>query len=94
MRQQQQTRRRGGGKNIFVRVCVKAASAEGRRRLHTNTAYARLSGFNRPSKVERREFRFWGFRRFRFFGFRVQGLSFRVQGSGFRCVVWDENGFG
>ena len=32
-----------------VRVCVKASPAEGRRRLHTNTAYARLSGFNRPS---------------------------------------------
>ena len=33
----------------IVRVCVKASQAEGRRRLHTNTAYARLSGFNRPS---------------------------------------------
>ena len=36
-------------KNNIVRVCVKATPAEGRRRLHTNTAYARLSGFNRPS---------------------------------------------
>ena len=33
----------------IVRVCVKASPAEGRRRLHTNTAYARLSGFNRLS---------------------------------------------
>ena len=51
-----------------VRVSVKASLAEGRRRLHTNTAYARLSGFNRLScagdaspegllKVERRVFR-------------------------------------
>ena len=29
----------------FVRACVKTSPAEGRRRLHTNTAYARLSGF-------------------------------------------------
>ena len=36
-------------KNNIVRVCVKASAAEGRRRLHTNTAYTRLSGFNRPS---------------------------------------------
>ena len=33
----------------IVRVCVKASPAEGRRRLHTNTAYARLSGNNRLS---------------------------------------------
>ena len=33
----------------IVRVCVKASPAEGRRRLHTNTAYARLSGFNKFS---------------------------------------------
>ena len=33
--------------NNIVRVCVKASPAEGRRRLHTNTA--RLLGFNRPS---------------------------------------------
>ena len=39
---------KGGTINI-VRVCVKASPAEGRRRFHTNTAYARLSGFNRPS---------------------------------------------
>ena len=48
-----------------VCVCVKASPAEGRRRLHTNTAYARLLGFNRPShegllKVERRVFRCLG----------------------------------
>ena len=46
-------------KSVFV---VKASPAEGRRRFHRNTAYAHLSGFNRPShegllKVERREFR-------------------------------------
>ena len=35
-------------KNIVVRVCVKASPAEGRRRLHANTANARLSGFNKP----------------------------------------------
>ena len=56
-------KRKGGTVNI-VRVCVKASPAEGRRRLYTNTAYARLSGFNRLSagdaphegllKVERR----------------------------------------
>ena len=33
----------------IVRVCVKASPAEGWRRLHTNTAYARFSGFNGPS---------------------------------------------
>ena len=33
----------------IVRVCVKASPAEGRRRLHTNTAHARLSGFYTPS---------------------------------------------
>ena len=32
-----------------VRVCVKASSAEGRRHLHPNTAYPRLSGFNKHS---------------------------------------------
>ena len=37
-------KRKGGTVNI-VRVCVKASPAEGRRRLHTNTTYARLSGF-------------------------------------------------
>ena len=37
------------GKNNIVRVSVKASPAEGRRRLHTNTAYVRLSGFNGPS---------------------------------------------
>ena len=37
-----------------VRVCVKASPAEGRRRLHTNTAYARLSGFNKLSPAEGR----------------------------------------
>ena len=57
----------------IVRVFVKASPAEGRRRFHTNTAYARLLGFNRPScggllKVERREFRC--------LGFRVQALGF------------------
>ena len=36
-------------KNI-VRISVKASPAEGRRRFHRNTAYARLSGFNRPSR--------------------------------------------
>ena len=42
-------RKRKGGTVNIVRVCVKASPAEGRRRLHTNTAYARLSGFNKPS---------------------------------------------
>ena len=37
----------GGAINI-VRVCV-ASPAEGQRRFHRNTAYCRLSGFNRPS---------------------------------------------
>ena len=32
-----------------VRVYVKVSLAEGRRRLHTNMAYARLLIFNRPS---------------------------------------------
>ena len=35
-----------------VRVCVKPSLAEGRRRLYTNMAYARLLIFNRPSKNE------------------------------------------
>ena len=43
----------GGGSRMgtinIVRVSVKASPAEGRRRLHTNTAYVRLSGFNRRS---------------------------------------------
>ena len=63
-------------KSVF---CVKASRAEGPRRLHTNTVYARLWGFSRPSnqtslaagdvwlegrlKVQR-----WG----------VQGLRFRA----------------
>ena len=41
--------KRKGGTVKKVSVCVKASPAEGRRRLHTNTAYARFSGFNRPS---------------------------------------------
>ena len=38
-----------GGAISVVRFCVKASQAGGRRRLHRNTAYAHLSGFNRPS---------------------------------------------
>ena len=38
----------------IVRVSVKVSPAEGRRRLHTNTSYARLSGFNRLSCEHRR----------------------------------------
>ena len=52
-------------RNNMVRVCVKASRAEGPRRIHTNTAYAHLWGFNHPSSrrcVER-------------LGFRVQGLG-------------------
>ena len=37
----------GVGAISVVRVCVKASPAEGQRRFHRNTAYARLSGFNR-----------------------------------------------
>ena len=33
------------GKNKKVRISVEASPAEGRRRFHRNTAYARLSGF-------------------------------------------------
>ena len=36
-------------KNNIDRVCVKASRADVRRRLHTNTACAHLSGFNGPS---------------------------------------------
>ena len=60
-RRDKETHRVGQSKKS---VFVKASPAEGRR-LHTNTAFARLSGFNRPScgaSVERREFRCLGFR--------------------------------
>ena len=50
-----------GWDSQYVRVCVKASPAEGRRRLHTNTAHARLSGFNRLHvKNRRRGFGVWG----------------------------------
>ena len=42
------TKHAWGAKNK-VRISVRASPAEGRRRFHSNTAYARLSGFNRPS---------------------------------------------
>ena len=54
---------RGGQKQKSRCLC-------GRRRLHTNTAYAPLGIFSRL-RVQR-----WGF--------RVEGLGFRVLGSGFR----------
>ena len=57
-----------------VRVCVKASPAEGRRRLHTNTAYARLSS------VEGRKAGGLGFRSLGFRGFGGQGVWV------FRCL--------
>ena len=45
----EETKKRKGGTINIVRVSVKASPAEGRRRLHTNTAYVRLWGFNGPS---------------------------------------------
>ena len=61
-KKRKQKRNDKGGTINIVRVCVKASPAEGRRRFHTNTAYAHL----------------WGL------GFRVQGLGFRVLV--FRCL--------
>ena len=49
MKHKEERKKRKGGTVNTVRVSVKASPAEGRRRLHTNTAYVRLSGFNGPS---------------------------------------------
>ena len=43
IKRKRKKKRKGGTINI-VRVSVKASPVEGRRRLHTNTAYLRLSG--------------------------------------------------
>ena len=53
IKKEEKKKRKGGTINI-VRVSVKASPAEGRRRLHTNTAYVRLSGFNGPYVEHRR----------------------------------------
>ena len=46
MKKKEEKKKRKGGTVNIVRVSVKASPAEGRRRLHTNTAHARLSGFH------------------------------------------------
>ena len=44
------TKHDSNGKNNIVHISVKASPTEGRGRLHRNTAYAHLSGLNRPSR--------------------------------------------
>ena len=68
-----------------VRVCVKALPAEGRRSLHTNTAYGHLLGFSGPFS--------WtspaGWR-YSASGLRIRflGEGFRAQGQGSGCSTF------